>query len=149
MSAPNVLQGYLNRVLTHIVVPDYLGLSVTAPYMSKSLAVFTFEDDFVDQVPTATGLVNSPRPYVISQVVINLLRSQALAAAWLAQSQVASQIGTVNVYPDSTVLPYLSLANCSIINVDPGAFDGTDPTFKLTVKGIYYTNVELWSGAAA
>ena len=144
--APLTTQGQLNRVLTHIVVPGFPQLSVTAPYMSKSLALLSFDGPFVDQIGTATGIVNSPVPFVMGQIVVNLLRSQSLSSLWIAQVQVASIIGTVVAYPDSTVFPAIPLSNCSIIDVDPGAYDGADPTTKITMKGVFYTNADLWSG---
>src|SRR6185503_1465660 len=143
---PNPLQqqGNLNRVLTQVIVPDFPELTVTASFMAKSMANLTFDGSFTDQIPTATGVVNSPEPFVQGQLVISLLRSQAVSALWLAQVQASSVIGSVEVYSDSTEFPMIRLVNCSIISVDPGAFDGQDPATKVTVKGSYYTNAVLW-----
>jgi len=143
---PLTPQGLLNRVLTHIVVPTFPQLSVTASYMGKSMATLSFDGNFVDQIMTATGLVNSPEPYVTGNVVVNLLRSQQLSALWIAQSQLESVIGPVTLYSDSTAFPPIVLANCSIVGIDPGAFDGQDPAVKATIKGVYYLNAGLWTG---
>ena len=142
---PMAIQGMLNRVRPHIVVPDFPQLNATASYMSKSLAQLTFDGPFVDQIPTATGIVNSPAAFVMAQIVINLLRSQSLATLWIAQAQVEATIGTVVIHSDSTVFPALTLSDCSIIEADPGAYDGMDPTTKITVKGTFYTNSFLWA----
>jgi len=146
---PLANQGMLNRVLTNVIVTNYPQLSVTAPFMSKSLAVLTFEGTAVDQIGTATGLVNSPVPYIMAQVVVNLLRSQPIAAAYFAQWQAKAVLGPIVVYPDSTVLGPFSLVNCSLTEIDPGAFDGQDPSCKATIKGIYYLNAALWSTTVA
>jgi hypothetical protein len=145
MPNPLTQQGLLNRVLTNVVVTSYPQLSVTAPFMSKSLAHLTFEGAAVDQIGTATGVVNSPMPYVLGQVVINLLRSQPIAALYFAQWQAKAVLGTVIVYPDSTALGPFTLSNCSLLDLDPGAFDGQDATTKATLKGVYYVNASLWS----
>lgn len=145
---PLIQQGSLNKVLTHVIVTELPQLSITAPYMSKALSTVTFEDDFVDQIGTATGLVNSPQPYVMTSVIINMLRSQSLSALWMAQLLVDSQIGPVTVYSDSTVFPKLTLAQCSVKSVEPGPYDGTDPTTKITLRGVYFTNNILWAGGA-
>ena len=139
-------QGLLNRVLVHTIVPLFPQLTVTSPYMGKSQAVLTLDGPFVHQIGTATGLVNSPEPYVMGQLVISLLRSQALAGLWVAQAGITSVIGAVTVYSDSTEFPVITLADSSIIDIDPGAFDGQDPVTKVTVKGLYYTNASLWAG---
>ena len=147
MPNPLVQQGLLNRVLTNVIVTSFPQLSVTAPFMSKSLAQLTFEGAAVDQIGTATGVVNSPMPYIMAQVVVNLLRSQPIAALYFAQWQARAVLGSVIVYPDSTVLGPFTLANCSLLDLDPGAFDGQDPTCKATIKGVYYTNASLWSSS--
>jgi len=144
--SPLTIQGNLNRVATHIVVTSYPTLNVSAGYMGKTQAVLTFEGPFVEQIETATGVVNSPKPFVQAQLVISLLRSQALGNAWIAQSQVNSTLGTVVTYPDSTVFQPISLSNCSIQDIDPGAYDGVDPIAKVTLKGTFYINSSMWAG---
>jgi hypothetical protein len=141
---PIPAQGNLNRVITHIVVTDFPGLSVTAPYMSKEMAIFSWEEDFTDQIGTATGIVNSPAPYVMGQIVVNLLRSQSLSNLWIAQAQVNSYLGSITAYSDSTAFTPLALTNASILRMDPGPFDGTNPTVKATIKGTFYLNSVLW-----
>jgi hypothetical protein len=148
MYNPMVRQGLLNRVLTSVVVTNYPQLSVTASFMAKSLAQLDFDEDAVDQIGTATGIVNSPQPYVMSSVVINLLRSQSVAAAYIAQWQQQAYIGSITAYPDSTVFTPITLVNCSIMRIAPGPFDGQDPTVKATIKGVYYTNNVMWSGTS-
>ena len=143
---PLISQGLLNRVLTNVVIPGFPQLSVTSPFMSKSLAQLTFDAPAVDQIGTATGIVNSPAPYVMAQLVVNVLRSQSVASLYYAQWQANAVIGSVTAYSDSTELPPFKLTNCSILDVDPGAFDGQDPTTKVTIKGVYYVNADLWAG---
>jgi hypothetical protein len=140
-----VTQGNLNRVATHIVVASYTSLNVTAGYMGKSQAIVTIDGPIVNQIGTATGVVNSPEPYVLSTLVISLLRSQSLANAWLAQIQSNATIGTVTAYGDSSTLAPIQLVNCSIQDFDPGAFDGTDPTLRVTMKGTFYVNASMWA----
>ena len=145
---PLITQGLLNRVITAIHVPTFPQLNLSAPYMSKSMVNLTFDGPFTDQIETATGIVNSPKPFVMGQLVLSVLRSQAVSGLWILQVQTASYIGSVTTYSDSTVVPSVILANCSITDIDPGAYDGTDPTTKVTVKGVFYTNALLWASTA-
>lgn len=142
---PNVFQGNLNRVLTQILVPGNATLNVTASYMGKSQVHLTFEGPFVQQHPTATGIVNSPEPYVMGQIEINLIRSQDLANAWISAAQINGTIGDVNIYSDSTSLDPFIINDCSIMDVDPGAFDGQDPVLKITLKGTFDVNAVMWA----
>lgn len=141
---PLITQGLLNRVRVHTVVAENSALNVTASYMGKSQAQLTFEPPFVDQIETATGIINSPKPFVMGSLVINLLRSQSLANDWLNTTQVDSQLGTITVYGDSTTFEPITLYNTSITDFDPGAFDGQDPIVKLTIRGVFYVNNDLW-----
>jgi hypothetical protein len=141
---PSVAQGTLNRLLTQITLANFPQLNVSAPYMSKAFVTAQIGDGFTNQIPTATGVVNSPEPYVMATLVINLLRTQALAAAWLAQVQQYSVLGTVSGYSDSTVFGPLQLINASVVSIDPGGWDGTDPVVRITVTGVFYVNETLW-----
>lgn len=142
-----VQQGLLNRVITSVVVAAFPALNVTSPFMAKGQAVLTFDGQAVEQVGTATGIVNSPAPFVMANIEVNILRSQGLAAAFYAQWQASAVIGTVTAYPDSTALGPFTLSNCSIQDIAPGPFDGQDPTTKVSIKGVYYVNASLWAGA--
>lgn len=144
--SPLAYQGLLNRVLTHVVVPAFPQLSVTSSFMAKSMTHVTFDGDFTRQEQTAVGIVNSPEPYVMGHLEVAILRSQSLAAAWYAQMQLLTVIGDVVTHSDSTLFPVITLNNCSLINVEPGAYDGQDPTTRLTIKGVLQINASLWAG---
>lgn len=145
--SPLIAQGNLNRVITHILFPNNLPLSVTAPFMAKGMANFTHEAQIVDQIGSATGIVNSPNVYVLGHFDLALLRSQGLAAAWLAQVQENAQIGTAVGYSDTDTYPPITLLNASIITHNPGPWDGTDPTCRFTVSGEFLINAAMWLGA--
>lgn len=142
---PFVQQGTLNRLRCSIIVPNISGLNITASYMGKSFATVTFNGQFAELIPTATGGVTSPEPYVMATISVGLLRTQALSASWVGQGQLQSAIGPVTIYPDSAAFPSISLDNCIIRDIEPGAYDGMDPVVRLTINGIFYLNSDLWS----
>lgn len=144
---PLVAQGVLNRLRCSVVIADTPSLNITAPYMGKSFARVEFEGNFVEQIETGTGVVNSPEPYVMATVTIGLLRTQPLAAAWAAQYLLDGEIGNITIYPDTSAFPQIPLANASIRHFTPGAFDGTDPVSQLMLRGVYYINNNLWNYA--
>jgi hypothetical protein len=142
--APNITQGNLNKVATHLVVASFPALSVNASYMGKSMCKVTLDSPFVQQIGTATLFVNSPEPYVMGHMTVSLLRSQSLANLWITQAQTQATLGTVQIFSDSTVFSALSVLNCSITDFDPGAFDGTDPVVSVTVSGGFPVNSSMW-----
>jgi hypothetical protein len=146
---PQITQGTLNRIRAHLVVANYTQLNVAASYMGKSMLELTLEEPFVHQIPTAVGIVNSPEPYVMGTIAFSLLRTQALADAWLSQAQLHSVLGNVDVYPDSAAFATITLLNTSIVGFTPGPYDGQDPGVKVTLKGQFPVNSDLWSPVAA
>ena len=142
---PLIQQGTLNRVRCSVVVPGFTNLNITSSYMSKSFARLTYEGNFSDLIGTATGGVSSPEPYVFASLTVGILRTQALANQWRQQSELLSNVGDITVYSDSAAWDPIPLANAQIQNLDPGAFDGTDPTVRLVLRGIYYVNSALWN----
>lgn len=137
--------GTLNRTLTHITFASFPTLNIGIQNMGKNLAVLTFEGSFVEQPEVAVGIVPSPEPYVIGSVAVSVLRTQALGAAWLAQVNATGNLGTITVYPDTKAFPGITLSSVAVRSFDPGAFDGMDPLIKMTLRGVYYPNNNLWS----
>jgi hypothetical protein len=142
--SPNIQQGNLNRISTHLVVASFPALSVNASYMGKSMVKVTLDSPFVQQLPTATLFVNSPEPYVMGHMAVALLRSQSLANLWITQAQVQASLGTVQIFSDSTTFSAITVLNCSITDFDPGAFDGTDPVVLVTISGGFPVNSTMW-----
>ncbi|HXS04805.1 MAG TPA: hypothetical protein VN731_10035 [Rhodanobacter sp.] len=145
MALNPVTQGTLNRLRAAVIVPSFPSLNVTSPYMGKSFVHVTPKGRFNNLIPTATGAVTSPEPYVEADITFMLLRTQSLGASWRSQWELQSTIGQVNVIPDSIAWASVTLDTCVIGEVDFGAYDGTDPMIKVTMSGIYYINSALWS----
>lgn len=145
MVNPQITQGVLNRVRTSLIVPSNTGLSVTAPYLGKSMINVEFEGNFSEQIDTGTGMVRSPEPYVACTITMGLLRSQALSATWLAQAQTDTYLGAVTAHSDSSVYPSIPLVDAVIRNIRNGAFDGADPVVQVTIRGTFYVNGAMWS----
>lgn len=142
---PRVTQGTLNRVRCSVVLADHPSLNITSSYMGKSFAKITFEGDMVDQEETATGVVNSPNPYVMATVEVGILRTQSLSSSWLSQLQATGALGDCEIHSDTAAFPEITLHNAVIQHMDPGAYDGRDPVVRLTLRGVFYVNNDLWN----
>ena len=145
MANPLVAQGTLNRLRASVTIPGNSSLNITPPYMSKRFVTVTFDEDLDMLIPTATGGVTSPEPYVMATVTVGLLRTQSLATSWQNQALANSDIGGVSIFPDTTAYGEIDLVNCIIRHIDPGPYDGTNPEVTLTLRGIYYVNNNLWT----
>jgi hypothetical protein len=142
---PNVVQGNLNRAAVHIVVTSYPALSLTASTMTKGGAHLTYEGDAVTQIQTMTGVVDSPEPFLMTTLVVNILRTQPVANGWILQQASQATIGNVECYPDASSYAPTIIQNCAIQNIDNGPYDGTDPTVRLTLRGQVQINATMWA----
>jgi hypothetical protein len=145
MANPTIPQGTLNRLKSSVILPGIPALNITSAYMSKQFVSINFEGSFDNLIPTATGGVTSPEPYVFATITVGILRTQALATAWKTQSETLSDLGNVSVFPDTSAYPEYDLVNCTLQHIEPAAFDGVDPVVRVVIRGIYYINNSLWA----
>lgn len=137
--------GLLNRALTQVVFSDYPALNASIDNMSSGFMHVTFEGAPTLQIGTGTSIVNSPNPYVMGSLQLNILRTQALATTWLRQMQSNSVLGNLTGYPDAAPFDPITLENSSITAFDPGAWDGQNPTVAITITGLFFTNNDMWA----
>lgn len=146
MTVP-VQQGTLNRLRGSVVFAAFPELTVTAAYLAKEAISLNFGGDSAQNLPTMTGAVGSPEPYVMATVEIHLLRSQALSSAFKAQIEANSMIGSINVITDSEALENYQIEQCILQGVSGLNFDGNSPSFTVRITGIYYVNSQLWASS--
>lgn len=138
-------QGVLNRLRGSVVFAAFPELTVTAAYLAKEAISLNFEGDAAQKVPTMTGAVDSPEPYVMATIEIHLLRSQALSSAFKAQIESNTSVGSVNVITDAATLENYQIEQCVLKGVTGLTFDGNNPTFSVRLQGVYYVNSQLWA----
>lgn len=142
---PRTPQGTLNRIRGSVVLPDHPELNVTAPFLGRGGISFGLQGESTVMIGTMTGAVTSPEPYMMAQVTINLLKTQALAGAWRARMEVDARIGDLTVIPDATTFPSYLLSNCAIVSVREQSFAGDDAGYVVVVNGYYDVNSSMWN----
>lgn len=144
MPNPMIRPGVLNRVRASAKFTDYPQLNVSASYLAKEGIEITFQGNIVEPLPAMTGVVQSPQPYVLAQVKIHLLRSQALASQYKTQIELDAILGDVRLYTDSSTFGEFDLVNTAITSVGDMTFAGGDPGVVITLTGTYYVNSSMW-----
>lgn len=144
MANPLISQGNLNRLRGSVVFPDNPTLNITAPYLGKAGIRLAFEGESVVYLPTLTGAVTSPEPYMMISLSMNLLKSQPLSNAYKAKMESDSSMGAGTVRTDSTSLSVYELINLSISSVRELNLNGEDADFIVTLKGYYSINSSLF-----
>lgn len=150
-SNPMIPQGTLNRLRGAVTFVgngpsgNVSALNVTASFLAKAGITLTLEGEATDIIGTMAGTVTSPAPYQMCSVVINILKTQNLAAVYKAQMELNTVIGDFSVTPDASTLPSYYINNAAIESVKEMPFNGSDPAFSITLKGYYVVNNQLWN----
>lgn len=145
MANPNIQLGNLNRVRASVVVPAFSALNIISSYMTDRFVSISFDEDFVGQIQTATGIVNSPEPYVMASVTTQVLRTLPIAGSYISQAQSNAILGTVVIHSDSTSFPAIRIRNASLLRPQPGEYSGKSGALDITLRGVYEVNNDLWN----
>lgn len=142
---PNVNLGSLNRVKGAVSCVDHPELNITASFLVKEGMSLSFEGETVVFLPAMTGVVLSPEPYSMVVLTLGILKTTSLGSAYKARIEQDATIGDVVVTPDSSNFPKFTINNAAIEGIEATTFNGTDPGFRIRVKGTWNTNNVLWS----
>jgi hypothetical protein len=142
---PQISQGTLNRLVASITWPQFSSLNITPPFLGPEGIHLTFEGDATLFIDTMTGVVTSVEPYLRFRLTAQLLKSQALAAAYKAAIETLTTLGNGVVRPDVSLglTPY-QLSNCAIQSGQPDPFSGRSAFFPVSFSGAYFVNQAAW-----
>lgn len=141
---PKIQQGVLNRIRASIKFNDVPELNVSASYLAKEGIEIGFQGEIVTPLPTMTGIVQSPQPYIMAQAKIHLVRSQALGTQYKTRWEEDGVLGDCRLYSDSKTFGDFDLFNTSITSCGDMTFAGGEPGVLITLTGIYYVNSDMW-----
>lgn len=139
------LQGSVNRLRGSVVFALNQELTITAPYLAREAISISWGGDAAQLLPTLTGGVQSPEPYVMGEITVHVLRSQSLADLFKTQIQTDTNLGSINVRGDSDTLSDFQFENCVLAGFESLTFDGNNAGFVIKIRGVFYVNSALWN----
>lgn len=142
---PLVDQGVLNLARASMSLIEFPELNITAEYLNRAGITLAKQGTATVQLPTMTGAVQSPQPYMLVSVTANLLKTQSLSALYQAQFQANTVIGDVTVRPDveEGLNPY-ALFNCAFDTVREQSYAGGDAGWAVSLHGYWIINAEMF-----
>jgi hypothetical protein len=143
MAVP-VNQGTINRLRQNLSFVDHPELNITPAFLGKGMIKVRPQGDITHIIPTATGFVTSPEPYLIVDIEVHLVRSMALASAFKTQWKKLSTLGDAVVRYDSTTYPDDTLTNVVIKNVGEVDQAGENADAIITMTGYMIVNSDLY-----
>jgi len=142
---PLVAQGNLNRLRASILFPAFPQLNVTPPFLGPNMIRLRLGGQTTAMIPTGTGVVTSPEPFMLVTMTVQLLKSQAFADQFKTQYESNALLGACTVRPDTTTLSPFDFSNTAIQSVDELSFSGTDASFTVSLQATYYINNSMWN----
>jgi hypothetical protein len=144
MPNPLVSQGTLNRIRGSIVFSNFPTMNVTAPYLSKEGIRLALQGDTVMYLPSMTGQVTSPEPYMGIEATVHMLKTQVLANLFKRQMELSSLLGDATVRSDASSLDVYQITNSAIKTVRELDFSGDNAQFVVVIGGYYLVNSSLF-----
>jgi hypothetical protein len=143
---PRIAQGQLNRVKASVTWTDHPELNVTAPFLGRDGVSLGLEGNSTGFLPTMTGTVTSPEPFMMIGLTVHLLKTQALCGLYIDALQANALLGDGVVRPDVLVgMPPWDVVNCAIESIREMRFNGTDDGFMVICRGSTYINNDMWN----
>jgi len=142
---PLVDQGTLNRIRGSVVIPNVPTLNVTAAFLGKGAISVALQGESTLFIPTLTGAVTSPEPYMIANVTVHLLKTQQLSTLYKQRMEFDARLGPVQIIPDAVGFPNYDFFNAAIASVREMSMAGDDPGYVVSIHGYYNTNSTLWN----
>lgn len=142
---PQLPLGNLNRLRPSLVIPSYPALNVTASYVGKRGIRLDFASDLTQQIDVMTGVVPSPEPYVVIDMTANILKTNGLAAAWIAQIELNTFFGNITLHTDTSAYPAFNFAQCAVARMPGETFEGTEAAVDFVIRGQWIINNNLWN----
>lgn len=137
-------QGVLSRLRSSIVFDNFTSLNITAPFLGEEGINLTLEGDITENISTMTGTVTSPAPFQMATVEIELLKSQSFSDQWKQQVETNSVLGDFTIFGDASTLGNYQILNGNIVNAGPGRLNGKEVAFRVTLRGYYVVNANLY-----
>ena len=145
MANPLIAQGTLNRLRASVTWASNPGLNVTASFLGREGIRLALQGESITYIPTMTGAIQSPEPYMQIELTLHLLKTQALSSSYKRQMETNATIGDGTVRPDvASGLDAYQIVNCGIRSVRELNFSGEDAGFAVVIGGYYLVNSSLF-----
>ena len=148
MSGTVVDHGSINKVRGSVTFANYPGLNVTAQFLTRDGIVFNPSGNATEFLEVMTGRVTSQEVTVAVEVVIHLVKSMGLAAAFQQQYLLNTVLGSATVRPDTPPgigITGWQLQNLAIVGVGEQSYAGTSADFPVRLGGYMVVNTSLFN----
>ena len=150
-------QGSLNRLRGHVVFNEMPELTVAASDLGPEGIRLSFDNVATDLLPTMTGMVPSPRPYMETTLTLSIVKTMPIGILYKTTLMYATIVGTIVVWPDvetgndiygqaATDIGTFIIEGAALENFREMSFAGNEATLNITIKGYTQVNQTYFNG---
>ena len=140
----NIVQGSVNKARVSLNFTSNPQLNADADAFGDDMVSISYGGEITTMLPTATGVVGSPNPYMEVTLSFKIVKTHPLCARMLAQIASNSNIGNVVVTPDSNALARETYQNGFFNTFESRSYAGKEPTVGFTIKAYYPINNDIY-----
>lgn len=147
MAGPNPLVdlGTLNRLRGSLLFPNFPQLNISASFLTRAGIRLSVEGDTTAMLPQMVSMVQSQEPYMKATILVGLVKTTSLVAAFKSKMESDSNLGPVTFYSDSKAIPAYDFTNCAIENFEGIDASGQSADYPIRISGTYYVNSGLFN----
>ena len=148
MSGTVVDHGAINKTRGSVTFANFPALNVTSNYLTRDGIVFNPSGNATEFLEVMTGRVTSQEVTVACEIVIHLVKSMSLAAAFQQQFLLNTNLGPATIRPDTPPnvgIQSWQLLNLAIVNVNEQSYAGTSADFPVRLGGYLVVNTSLFT----
>lgn len=142
--ARKIFLGNLNKAQVAVRFSDFPLLNITAEALGDGMVTVSSSGEITPMLPTATGLVASPSPFVQHTVSFSVVKTNPLAQLILDTIRRNSMLGSIEITTDATTLSKQTYENAVFQTFDTFTFNGKEPAIGFTIGCYEETNSEMF-----
>jgi len=142
--ARRIFLGNLNKAQVAIRFANFPLLNITAESLGDGMVSVASSGEITPMLPTATGLVASPAPFIQHTVNFSIVKTNPLAQLMLDTIRSNSMLGQIEITTDSTSLAKQVYENAVFQTYDTFTYNGKEPAIGFSIGCYEATNNGLF-----
>lgn len=144
MATRKIVFGNVNKAQVAIRFPNFPLLNITADQLGENMVSIGTQGEITSMLPTATGIVASPNPYLARTITFSIIKTSPLCQQMIDTIQSDSLLGDIEVTTDSSTLNKQTLHNGFVQSYDTMNYNGKDAAIGFTIMAYELINNSMF-----
>ena len=131
--ARKIVLGNLNKAIVAIRFSQFPQLNITADALDEGMLSVSTQGEITSMLPTATGMIGSPNPYIAHAISFKVVKTNPLAQQLKNQIRLSSILGDLEITADASTLDRETYFNSFVQTYDTWTYNGKEPAIGFTI----------------